>query len=342
MSTNTNTFYQRLSFITLVAVYFLILVGGVVRATGSGMGCPDWPKCFGSWVPPTEVEQLPSDYQQQYSDLRHAKNLRFSKYLTFFGFDELAEEITKDPSVREEAIFNASKTWVEYVNRLIGALVGFLILASFAATVYYRKTLSGLWPVALANLVLVMFQGWIGSIVVSTNLTAWMISVHMVLALVILLLCIYLYLKTKPRTEVKGASMDLVQLLLLVALFVQIILGTQVREGVDIMARSMVERGSWLEEIGLVFYIHRSFSWVILAIQIVLTYRLWKQTASLKGLGLTYWILIAILLEVVTGTIMAYKAIPAWIQPLHLFIGVLIFGLLSQGLMRKVQPLSAE
>ncbi|MDN4165165.1 COX15/CtaA family protein [Cytophagales bacterium LB-30] len=342
MRTNTNTFYQRLSFITLVAVYFLILVGGVVRATGSGMGCPDWPKCFGSWVPPTEVSQLPADYQQQYSDLRHAKNIRFSRYLSFFGFDELAEEILHDPSVREEAVFNASKTWVEYVNRLIGALVGFLILASFIATFYYRKSLPGLWPVALANLVLVMFQGWIGSIVVSTNLTAWMISVHMVLALVILLICIYLYLKTKPRTDEKVQPIGFVQIALLIALFIQIILGTQVREGVDMMARSMVERANWLEEIGLVFYIHRSFSWVILAIQVVLTYRLWKQTASLKGLGLTYWVLIAIVLEVVTGTIMAYTAIPAWIQPLHLFIGVLIFGLLSQGLMRKVQPISVE
>ena len=62
--------FKRLSFTTLIAVYFLILVGGVVRSTGSGMGCPDWPKCFGTWVPPTSVDQLPDNYEKEYLDNR--------------------------------------------------------------------------------------------------------------------------------------------------------------------------------------------------------------------------------------------------------------------------------
>ncbi|MFL0685693.1 MAG: COX15/CtaA family protein [Algoriphagus aquaeductus] len=176
---------------TVIAVYFLILVGGIVRSTGSGMGCPDWPKCFGSVIPPTSENQLPKNYQEIYLEKRLAKNERFVATLEKLGFTKTANEIANDKSILVEEEFNATKTWIEYINRLIGVLIGLLIIATL------WKSLS-LWSLdkwipinSGIALVLVLFTGWIGSIVVSTNLLHWMITFHMLLALALVAVLLY-------------------------------------------------------------------------------------------------------------------------------------------------------
>ena len=44
--------YRRVAYATLVALSLIVLTGAAVRLTGSGLGCPDWPKCGGSALPP--------------------------------------------------------------------------------------------------------------------------------------------------------------------------------------------------------------------------------------------------------------------------------------------------
>src|SRR5690606_31500155 len=193
--------FRRLTLSTLWAVYVLILVGGIVRATGSGMGCPDWPKCFGNWVPPTSIEELPSNYQEIYSGKRAAKNEKLSEYLDFFGFGETAEKLRKDEAILVEAEFNSTKTWIEYFNRLLGAIIGLLIIATFISSLVYIKKDRSIPLLAFASLILVIFQGWIGSIVVSTNLLPWMITIHMLLAFLLLGLLIYTVYKAYPTIQ---------------------------------------------------------------------------------------------------------------------------------------------
>ena len=52
------TRFQKLAVTTTVSTLTLIVWGGIVRATGSGDGCPDWPTCFGSWIPRWEYHTL--------------------------------------------------------------------------------------------------------------------------------------------------------------------------------------------------------------------------------------------------------------------------------------------
>jgi heme A synthase len=52
------TWFQRLLLITIVATFILVVVGGTVRATGSGLGCPDWPTCHGRFIPKADKATL--------------------------------------------------------------------------------------------------------------------------------------------------------------------------------------------------------------------------------------------------------------------------------------------
>lgn len=321
--------------ITVIAVYFLILVGGVVRSTGSGMGCPDWPKCFGSLIPPTSVDQLPSDYQEIYLQKRLAKNKRFVATLTSIGFTGTAEKIANDKSILIEEEFNATKTWIEYINRLIGVVIGLLIILTVWKSLPLWTIDKSIPTLSLASLVLVIFQGWIGSLVVSTNLIPWMISFHMLLALLLVGMLIGVYHKAGKLQVGKAVKMDVpakIEWLLfggIVLMLVQIVLGTQVREQIDQIAFAMGDmlRESWIEKTGLVFIVHRSFSLAILGVHIL--YFIWAFKYTLRRSSLNLWsqaLMALILIEIATGMGMAYFGIPAFLQPLHLLIGSLIIG----------------
>ncbi len=328
---NKISLYGRFSLITLISVYLLILVGGIVRTTGSGMGCPDWPKCFDQWVPPTSEADLPADYREVYSEYRMQKNIRFARYLTFFGMEDTADKLLTDESIKEERPFNKYNTWIEYINRLIGALIGLFILLTFVFSIRYFNKDRIIFYASLATLVLVVFQGWIGSIVVSTNLVPWMVTIHMLIAILIVFFLTYLVYRSRSKEKKTVALRDrnLIQVVIIlgiIAMTVQIILGTQVREGIDLIAATLGDdaRSEWISQLGNEFLVHRSFSWIILILNGILVYLYWRQRAKMNVVGA---ILIGILLSVITGVIMSYLGIPAFAQPIHLLLGTVIIGL---------------
>lgn len=339
MNQSTNTVinsFRRVSTLTVIAVYFLILVGGIVRSTGSGMGCPDWPKCFGSVIPPTDVDQLPDNYQEIYLQKRLAKNERFVATLEKLGFKDKAKQIANDKSILVEEEFNATKTWIEYINRLVGVVIGLLIIL----TVWKSFKLWGMdkWiPIySLVSLFLVLFTGWIGSIVVSTNLLAWMITFHMLLALALVGVLLYVNHRSERLQPGHGVRADVpskiqwVLILGTILMLIQVVLGTQVREQIDQISFALGDllREEWVDRLGVEFLIHRSFSIVLLGVHLL--YFIWAFRYSVRRSKVNLWsqvLMVVLLLEIASGISMAYFGIPAFLQPIHLLLGSLILGI---------------
>ncbi|WP_192821480.1 heme A synthase [Rufibacter sp. LB8] len=324
--------FTRIGVYTIAAVYFLILVGGIVRSTGSGMGCPDWPKCFGSWVPPTNLSQLPPDYLEVYKAKRIQKNERIAQTLEGLGFTKVAQEIFAHPSQYIETEFNVTKTWIEYVNRLVGVVIGIMIFLTVLYSWPFLKRDPVIFWGAVASFLLVVFQGWLGSLVVSTNLLPEMVTVHMALALVLVALLIYIVVRAEKVkfSQMTVPSSGAVYFLIAFALvltFVQVIIGTQVREQVDIVSFNLNNQGreTWIEQLGTSFYVHRSLSILIFVVNVVL-WRKMKELAHRNMRQVANAIMVVLGLEILLGIILAYFSLPAFAQPLHLLLGTALFG----------------
>lgn len=327
--------FLAINYISVVALFLLILAGGVVRSTGSGMGCPDWPKCFDQYVPPTHISQLPADYHGKYVDKRVQKNERFARTLDLLGYGDLAYRIRNDKSILKPDEFNAAKTWTEYVNRLLGALVGLFLIGCVIASIAYLKTKSRIFYWSLFNLILVAFQGWLGSIVVSTNLLAWIVTIHMLVAIAILAISIYTYYEARSlrdKSLPSNISSRWVTILAYAGLLltvIQITLGTEVREQIDMIAGIMndLHRSQWVSRVGINFIYHRDLA-ILVVIVNAISFVMIRKRYPTGGYQYKYisYVLLLIVLQIITGLVLSYMALPPFAQAIHILLATLIFG----------------
>jgi len=299
--------YRRFAWITIAAVYFLILVGATVRASGAGMGCPDWPTCFGRWIPPTSEAQLPSNYQEIYAELGYA-----------------------------DTSFNVVKTWTEYANRLVGVTIGFLILLTAVFSWSCRNHDPWIFRASVAAFVMVGFQGWLGAQVVSSNLQPGMITLHMLMALAIVAALLFALAQARrdimATQSIRGIDPRFEKWLytVLVLTIIQVALGTQVREMTDLISRAQGEelRSSWIEFMPWFFDVHRSFSAVVLLANLWLANLLIRSIGWQHSLSRFTLAMVAVIgLSVVSGATLGHLGMPALVQPTHLLAASLLFGL---------------
>lgn len=315
--------------ITLVLVYFVIVAGAVVRMTGSGMGCPDWPKCFGYYIPPTEQVQLEWQADKEYKKgqvIIVNESLKVAK-ASFKTSSAYSAEKWENYTKHDYAVFNAFHTWTEFINRLIGAIAGLATLLMAIVSFWYWKERKVITILSWLTVFGMGFQGWLGATVVYSVLEPVKITIHMVMALIIVALILYILFLTKKNNEnhIKNSSFNLLMIFALALTLIQIILGTQVRQFVDeqIDLAGDASKNLWLSNPNIQFYIHRTFSVIVLLLNVFL---FWKNQTKKLGFNKINWVLALIGIEVISGIAMYYMDFPFGTQPIHLVVASILFG----------------
>ncbi len=327
----TTQNYRRWLRLSILVIYLIIVAGAVVRMTGSGMGCPDWPKCFGYWIPPTEASQLefmPNTSFKKGMVIIVNEELQVAKE-DFFTADSYNAADWEPYTKHDYAVFNKFHTWTEYINRLIGALGGLVVLIAALLSLQFIRTRPKITILTVVALLAMLIQAVIGKIVVDTLLSPVLITIHMIVALLIVGLLIYLLYEVLPTnlTYKNDGRLSKVAFVIIILTLIQVAMGTQVRQYIDhqVDLLGYPLSSEWLENGPVIFLVHRSFSIALLALHAWFIYRaikIWRHPSRA-------YIVLAVLLvlTIVSGVIMNYLDFKFASQATHLVVASLILGL---------------
>ncbi len=283
--------FRKFATLSLLSIYLLILAGGIVRSTGSGMGCPDWPTCFGRFIPPTNVAELPLHYEVIYQDKLHG-----------------------------EVLFNPTKTWIEYINRLIGALTGLIVLIT---TILAWKEGKKVFLPTLAGLLLILANAVLGKYVVDSFLLPGVVTAHMLLSIGVIYFLVQALNNQTSKAVIPLENRLWIGISLLLVL-IQIILGTQVRENMDHVIKELGEgaKNQWVAHLDLVYIVHRTFSWFIVLGHLIL----WNKIKNSALQTYRHGMMVLVGISFATGILMAYFELSLGSQAVHLLISLVLIG----------------
>ncbi len=321
--------------IGLVCMFLIIIAGSFVRITGSGMGCPDWPKCFGYYIPPTDISTVQLEEGRAYSkgqmviyhDTLWIAEQNFNYTSEFWKTNIGKEAALKVYPKHQYAEFNAFHTWTEYINRLLTGLLGLPILVMvFLSMLYYKKS-NDYWPVlySVFAIVMILFEAWLGKMVVDKNLNTSTITLHMVGSLGILLSLLFLIRRTNEKAtyHIPPVLRKALSFFFIIHL-VQLLLGTQVRESVDLLLENGVGRNILIDNLPVGFKIHRSFSILIVILATMMYFQYKRLDIQPRKFSFLFIVLV---FEILFGVSLAYLGLPIALQPLHLLFSIILFAL---------------
>jgi cytochrome c oxidase assembly protein subunit 15 len=306
--------YRKLVWVTLFLTFDLVMFGGFTRLTDSGLGCPDWPGCYGQANP-----------LQAHVAISAAQTAMPTGPVT------------------------ASKAWVEMINRYLAMAVGVLIVAQmFIAWRRWRKSVGqasrfspGI-PTALFGLV--CLQGAFGAWTVTLKLQPIVVTTHLLLGLSLLGVLAWLAAQQEEPVPLTAdaAALRMPALLALALLVLQIALGGWVSTNYATLACTDFPmcQGQWLPQMDFanaytlwrdlgktgggdflpfaaltaIHFVHRTFAFVVIACGGWVGYRALQVDATAK---IGRWLLLALLLQLLTGVSTIYLKWPLLLAVAH-------------------------
>lgn len=317
--------YRFFVIATLLGLLVVVIAGSLVKATDSGMGCPDWPKCYGHFIPPSNPDDVHWNTNHSYFDgqmvIENEKLWKAKR--SFTSSSQFNEENWVHYNEHSYTIYNPTHTLIEYINRLATVVLGLLALGMLVLSFSNKKDKKTHVGLSMITIILIGFEAWLGKMVVSSELSPIKISIHLYAAFILVMVMTITYTKTqikipvkvdKPKTKLIAAS--------LLVLCIQLFFGTKLREIFDRFYSELdIARDFWIQDAGIPFLVHRSFSLVYL-LMLYFIYdgikHVWSENKRIKN---AYVGIISIcLLEIFSGIIMAYFEVPRAVQPLHVFL----------------------
>jgi len=303
--TQAETWLRRIATLALLLCFGVVVLGAYVRLSAAGLGCPDWPGCYGH-LTPTGAVAAEAAGQSQYSG---------------------------------QAV-EVGKAWKEMIHRYFAATLGFLIVLIAAIAIQYRRERFVSLPLSLGLLALVVAQGVLGMLTVTWQLKPLIVTGHLLLGLSTLgtLFCLWRSLQRRA-----GASATpVVALVALIAVGAQIALGGWTSSNYAATACPDFPRcqGSWwpTADYGEAFVlwrgVGRNYEGGVLelparvAIQFAHRAGAVVLTLLLLGVGLRAlrrpataragrWLLAALTLQLLIGSFMVLRGFPLWLATAH-------------------------
>lgn len=313
-----STISRRLLMLALIWTFMLMSLGAYVRLQDAGLGCPDWPGCYGHFSVPDEPHEI-----------SHAEQ--------HFGVS-----------------VDVGKGWKEMTHRYAASGLGVVMMA-LSLSLWRDRRRAGLNPwLVLTPLAVIVLQGAFGMWTVTLKLMPVVVTGHLVGGMVLLMTLLVLLARDAPRWHVVGRKLSCVWRLALVAVAGQIILGGWVSSNYAGLACDGFPQclGSWqlptgwsialrpdralglaadgsalsLTHLAAIHYLHRVGALLVLAIVLSLVWQIWQMlpryAAALAGL---------LLLQITLGMANVWLGLPLFLALAHhtgaaALLGVLVYG----------------